>query len=303
VVLLPGFALDSSVMAAACEPAFTRANSANWANSANSAVSAVSAAAGRWQRIYLDLPGTGGSSAGEPTSDWVLTAVQETVTDLIGTTPYLLVGHSYGGYLATGLARRDPARVAGLFLVTCGLRIRPADRDLSGVLSSTPDAGWLDGVPGELHEHFQQAIGHQTRVVADRVATALDRRGPIDEQYLDALRPDGYRLTDEPEPEGEAEPQAADSLFAGPVHLLAGRRDRIAGYRDPFAALAGYPRGSYTVLAEAGHYLPFEQPELFAVSILDWLTAVDSGTTRGDTTESSTTESGTTASDSSGTTT
>lgn len=258
IVLLPGFALDGSVMAMACEPAFT---------------AAVSATGERWQRIYLDLPGTGGSPAGEPTSEAVLTVVQNTVSDLIGDAPYLLAGHSYGGYLAAGLARRAPTQVAGLFLICVGARILPANRDLSGVLPSAPEPGWLDGVPEELHAHFEHAIGHQTRAAADRVAAAFERRGPIDEEYLDALRPAGYVLEDEPASADLADAAGAGSAssFVGPVSLLTGRRDRIAGYRDAFAALSGYPNGSFTALAHAGHYLPFEQPESFATSILDWL--------------------------------
>lgn len=242
-MLLPGFALDAGVMAAACEPAFAPAGPG-------------------WQRIYLDLPGTGGSPPGEPTSAAVLDAVAATVAELIGEVPFRLAGHSYGGYLATGLARRSPERVAGLLLVCCGPRIRPADRDLSGVLGSTPEPGWLEGVPTDLHEHFEQAIGRQTRAVAGRVAAALAGRGPLDEKYLDRLRPAGYRLADE---------DAASPGFAGPVDVLAGRRDRIAGHLDPLALLTGYPHGNATLLAGAGHYLPFEEPERFAAVTRAWL--------------------------------
>jgi pimeloyl-ACP methyl ester carboxylesterase len=255
IVMLPGFGLDGAVMAAACEPAFAQLPAGQDGHAGQ-----------RWRRIYLDLPGTGASPAGKPTADAVLAAVQDTIAELVGDAPYRLVGHSFGGYLAAGLARRKPDRMTGLFLICCGARIRPADRDLSGVLPSAPEPGWLDGVPEDLREHFGHGIGHQTRAVADRVTAAFDLRAPVDDEYLAALRPEGYRLPDEDE--------ASATEFTGPVALLAGRRDRIAGYRDPFAALARYPGGSYTVLADAGHYLPFEQPERFAAHILDWLTQI-----------------------------
>jgi len=257
VVLLPGFALDSSVMAKACEPAFTATGTAG----------GTGATAGQWQRIYLDLPGTGGSPAGEPTSEAVLSAVRNAIGDLIGDSPYLLVGHSYGGYLAAGLARRHSAQVSGQFLICIGPRISEDDRDLSGLLPSTPEPGWLDGVPEELQAHLDHAVGHQTRAAADRVAAALGQRGPLDEEYLDALRPAGYRLRDESAP--------VEQPFPGQVTLLTGRRDRIAGYRDALAALPGYPHGNFTALADAGHYLPFEQPEAFAMSLLAWLGSCD----------------------------
>jgi pimeloyl-ACP methyl ester carboxylesterase len=39
--------------------------------------------------------------------------------------------------------------------------------------------------------------------------------------------------------------------------------------------LHAYPRGTYSVLDAAGHYLPWEQPELFRTSTQDWLRRCD----------------------------
>lgn len=55
LVVLPSFSLDHDAMAATLEPVFT--------------------AGSPWRRIYVDLPGTGGSSPGEPRSDAVMDAV------------------------------------------------------------------------------------------------------------------------------------------------------------------------------------------------------------------------------------
>jgi len=217
-------------------------------------------------RIYIDLPGTGDSPAVEPHSDAVLEAVVETGQSTIGAAPFLLVGCSYGGYLAAGLARRAPTRIPGLLLVCPGVKIRPDQRDLSRVLPSTPQPRWLTEVPNELHEHFGHAIGYQTRSVANRIARAFHLNGPTDEDYLAALRSTGYQLSDEDSPQ----------LFDGNVTILAGRRDRIAGHLDQFDALAHYPHGSLVVLGDAGHYLPFEQPERFQALALDWLAQCES---------------------------
>jgi pimeloyl-ACP methyl ester carboxylesterase len=243
IVLLPWFSLDQAVMAAAFEPVF--------------------AATTGWRRIYLDLPGTGGSSAAAvgPLSDAVLDAVQETVESVLGPRPFLLAGCSYGGYLAAGLARRIPARIPGLLLVCSGVRIRPDGRNLSRALPSTPEPHWLDDVLPELHEHFGHAIGNQTRSVATRTGQALRLNGPTDDDYLDALHSAGYPLSDEESP----------YRFDGTVSILAGRRDRVAGHLDQFDALGHFPHGSYVALADTGHYLPFEQPERFRALTLDWL--------------------------------
>ncbi len=241
IMLLPWFGLDSAVMAAAFEPV----------------LSSVSG----WCRIYVDLPGTGESPPVAPHSDAALEAVRDTITSTVDEVSFLLAGCSYGGYLATGLVRREPTRVAGLLTVCAGVRIRPEERDLSGVSDSTPQPGWLDGTPERLHGHFDHAIGQQTRAVADRIADAFQRNAPADDDYLDALRSTGYQLSDETVPR----------RFDGVATIMAGRRDRIAGYLDHFDALSHYRHGNFVALAEAGHYLPFEQPDHFRSVTLDWL--------------------------------
>ncbi|GII75536.1 2-hydroxy-6-oxo-6-phenylhexa-2,4-dienoate hydrolase [Sphaerisporangium rufum] len=241
MVVLPWFTLDGAVAAEAFEPAF--------------------AGLPGYRRVYVDLPGTGGSAPVAPDSDAVLAAVSATVDAVAGDEPVLLAGCSYGGYLAAGLTRRRPERVAALLLVCSGVKITPAERDLSGVLSAEPEPGWLDGVPGDLRGHFAAALGRRTREVADRMADAFAANAPTDDAYLTRLRSEGYRVSDEGSPGG----------YAGPVTILTGRRDQVAGYRDQFAALAAFPDGEYTALADVGHYLPFEQPERFAALLRDWL--------------------------------
>jgi pimeloyl-ACP methyl ester carboxylesterase len=244
LVMLPWFGHDGAAMAQAFEPVFV--------------------AGSHWRRIYLDLPGTGSSSPVEPSSDAVLDAVSETVESILGREHYLLAGCSYGGYLAAALARRAASQVAGLLLVCTGTKLDPASRNLTGVRRPTPEPGWLDGAPTTLHEYFARAIGCQTRAVADRVAAAFAVSGPSDDDYLTALRSTSYALS---------RPERAPSCDA-PTLILAGRSDHVGGYLDQFDDLANYPFGSYVALRDAGHYLPFEQPETFVALTQDWLRQV-----------------------------
>jgi pimeloyl-ACP methyl ester carboxylesterase len=245
IVLLPWFSLDSAVMATAFEPVF--------------------AAGSGWRRIYLDLPGTGGSRPVAPTSDAVLDAVADTVETIVGAEPYVLAGCSYGGYLAAGLTRRAPEQVAGLLLVCSGVRIRPEQRNLAGAGASTPQQGWLDLVPAELHGHFEHAVGLQTQDVGRRMTEAFAVNGATDDEYLTALRATGYPLSDEDSDVSSSTP------FGGNVMMLTGRQDRVAGYRDQLDALARYSRGDYVLMNDAGHYLPIEAPERFTACTRDWL--------------------------------
>lgn len=242
MVVLPWFGVGHTVMEAAFEPTF--------------------ACASGWCRFYIDLPGTGDSLPVGPNSDAVLDAIEETIRSLIGLERFVVVGCSYGGYLAAGLARRIPERIPGLLLMCPGIRIGPDERDLSRVVPSEPTAGWLAEVPAELHDHFGNAIGNQTRAVASRLANAFSLNGPTDGSYLATIQSTGYQLSDE----------ALPSIFDGNVTILAGTQDRIVGHLDQFDALTHYPHGNFIALGDAGHYLPFEQPEHFQALMLDWLT-------------------------------
>lgn len=241
LVLLPGFGLSAALMAAAFEPAF----------SAQQEV----------RRIYIDLPGVGRSPAVAPHSDAVLDAVCETIDRLVGTRSFLLAGWSYGGYLASGLVRRRPSHVTALLLICSGVKIDPASRDVSGVQASRPEVDWLADVPETLHGHLERAVGYQTREVGRRLATAFALSGPTDDEFLEQLRTSGYSLSDE----------ASDQTYGGRVLMVTGRRDRIAGYRDQLTALGRYPHASYAAVADAGHYLPVEQPRAFAALMQTWL--------------------------------
>src|SRR6266567_9177040 len=88
VLVLPSFSLDHHAMAEVFDPVFVRTSG--------------------WMRVHVDLPGTGRSATGEPRSDIVLDALEHTIDSTLGNRRFAVVGWSYGGYLAAGLARRRP---------------------------------------------------------------------------------------------------------------------------------------------------------------------------------------------------
>jgi pimeloyl-ACP methyl ester carboxylesterase len=238
IVLLSWFGLDRSAMSLSFEPIFDEV--------------------GGWRRLYVNLPGMGGTTVRPANADGIVEALVAYLETELGAEPYALVGCSYGGYLASAIARRDAARLAGLLLVCSGVRIR--ERRLPPA-PSDQEAGWLDDAPTELAAHLDLALGHRTRAVAARVATLLSSADTGDDDYLRRLRAEGYLLSDE---------DSAD-VYAGPVTVLTGRQDRIGGYVDQFDAMARYPQGTYAVIDGAGHYLPLEQPDLCKQLTLDWL--------------------------------
>jgi pimeloyl-ACP methyl ester carboxylesterase len=68
----------------------------------------------RYRRIYPDLPGMGLSTTdGLTCNDDVVTLLGDFI-DHLGAGPVMLLGHSYGAYLARGVAARRPDTVLGL---------------------------------------------------------------------------------------------------------------------------------------------------------------------------------------------
>jgi len=241
VVCMPAFGMDRSVMAAALEPAIGQHPGL--------------------RRIYVDLPGHGESPAGTPTSAAVLDAASAFIDARIGGAPALLAGWSYGGYIAMAMARRRPASVAGLLLICPGVRLRAQDRDLPDPPAAPPSEGWLDGVPPQLRSSLSTALGNRSAQVAGRIAAMLSAARPGDEEYLRELRARGYQLPDENSAAG----------FGGPASIITGRQDRVCGYADQFRVLAAYPRAAFAIVANAGHYVPFEQPDDFRALVACWL--------------------------------
>src|ERR1700704_2295656 len=69
------------------------------------------------RRIYPDLPGMGRSTTGGlACNDDVVTLLGEFI-DHLGAGPVMLLGHSYGAYLARGVAAQRPDLVLGLALL------------------------------------------------------------------------------------------------------------------------------------------------------------------------------------------
>lgn len=248
VLALHGWTPDHRLMSGCLEPVF----------------------AGRrgYRRLYPDLPGMGRSvaPADVASSDDVLAAVQDFVDETIGDAPFLLVGESYGGYLARGLVRSRPEQVLGLALICpTGTAVEHADRICPEhqVLRSEPDL--IESLEPRLADEFTEIAVVQSaetlRRFQDEIMSGLDL---ADRTAMARIR-QRWVLTTDPE-DGPA--------YRRPALVLTGRQDSVVGYVDQFALLPHYPRASFAVLDVAGHNLQFEQPELFEVLVREWLDRV-----------------------------
>lgn len=221
-----------------------------------------------YRRLYPELPGMGKSPAPASiaSSDDVLDAVQDFVDDAVGAEPFLLVGESYGGYLARALAHTRPAQVLGLALVcpvgTRGAQVRTCRAATPGTASRARTTGLGRSPTGRgVRRHRRRPDPDTLRRFREDVLVGLDL---ADADALARIARH-WLLSEDPE---SGEP------FTRPTLILTGRQDSSIGYVDQFALLPHYPRASFAVLDMAGHNLQFEQPELFETLLVDWLDRV-----------------------------
>ncbi|MFG1862493.1 alpha/beta fold hydrolase [Microbispora bryophytorum] len=244
VLALHGAGVDHREMAGALEPVFR----------------------GRpgYRRVYPDLPGMGRTPVPDRLrgSDDVLDLLLGLIDAVVGDQQFAIVGHSFGGYLARGIAARRPAQVAGLALI-CPLGEESRDVPAHAVLHASADvAAVADALSPAEQASFRDYFVVQTPATVERfreyVAPALPL---VDRDGLGRVF-DQWRLSD-------------TSAYAGPTLILAGRQDATVGYAGAWDLVARYPHATYAVLDRAGHALPHEQTGLLTALIAEWLDRVD----------------------------
>jgi pimeloyl-ACP methyl ester carboxylesterase len=209
-----------------------------------------------YRRIYVDLPGMGRSTSdGLTCNDDVVTVLIDFI-DRVCAGPVMLVGHSYGAYVARGVAARRPDIVLGLALA-CPIAEHSKDVPDHEVVRQDDDA--YDELEAEQRTRFDDYFV---------VRTAANAR-----RFRDHTWP-GITLVDD---------EALGRIFAGwaiaigpatlsaPTLILAGRRDSVVGYAGATQLLESYPHATLAVIEDVGHALIHEQPELFAALLGDWL--------------------------------
>ncbi len=251
VVMLHGFSLDHQMLEACMEPVFTSAGLAE-----------------RYRRIYLDLPGMGKTAA----VDWIMDA--DTVLEVlrcflqavIGDEPFLVVGESYGGYLARGLMHALPGRVVAAVLL-CPVVYPQMEKRTLPEFTVRQRTG-TEPFAGEAgYEAFCAQMPVQTPHTwmryRDEIAVPS---GAADFAYLIDFKQRGYTFSfpvDAPE-------QAEDF----PVLIFTGRQDNFVGYEDAWQLRDRFPNASFAALNAAGHYLQIDQEAMFTAVLRTWLQAL-----------------------------
>src|SRR5262245_3329653 len=253
LVVLPGWPDDWTIPADYLEPVMSRRPG--------------------WRRIYIDLPGRGGTRA-EPwitSNNQVLEIVLEVLDRVIPGERFVLAGHSAGGYLARAVVHRRTAMVEGLLQVVPV--IDPTDDD-----DPVPDRVTLVADPAlvermrielgsEMADPLAAAMVIQTPDLYERYKRLLPGMTGSDADFLGRLdQAVGFDVDRLPTP------------FVCPALFVLGRQDPVVGYRASLAIIEAYPRATIAVLDRAEHALPWEQETLFRALVDEWLSRVEDET-------------------------
>jgi proline iminopeptidase len=226
-----------------------------------------------WRRIRYTQRGLPPSTTAGPFTVAQHVADAVSVLDDLGLDDAVVLGHSWGGFLAAALAMEHPDRVRGLLLV-----------DPMGIVG---DGGY---------QRFEDALRARTPDDVRAKAEELDERAMAGQgteaDALESLRlvwpayfndprtappmPDDIRLSvpcysqtfEDVMPQlasGELPGRAA--AYAGPVELLYGLGSPIP-VEAGIDTAAAFPRGSATGVPDAGHFPWVEQPGCVADALV-----------------------------------
>jgi pimeloyl-ACP methyl ester carboxylesterase len=223
-----------------------------------------------YKRIYIDLPGMGKSSSEEwiDNSDTMLQIVIDFIKKIIPDENFLIVGESYGGYLARGVMYKMLDKVDGVALI-CPLLIPDyKKRNLPEHIVFVKDNVLLSKLTAEEAEDFSSFVVVQSERIYERYKSEIiSGVNKANSGFLQNLMKNGYGFS--------FDVDKVDKKFDKPTLILLGKQDDSVGYKDAWSILENFPRATFAVLDRAGHNLQIEQEELFNSLINEWLIRVD----------------------------
>ncbi|TCC17909.1 alpha/beta fold hydrolase [Kribbella sindirgiensis] len=217
-----------------------------------------------YRRLYPDLPGMGQSPAGDiDSSDGIMAALRAFIDEQIGDEPFLLIGESYGGYLARGLVAERPSQIRGLAMICPTGQLWHKDRKLPEHVVLRTEPGVLESLE-EGEDFTDLAVVQTSAALAAYRSDVAPGLAVADTAAMDRIQKN-WALTTAPE---------SGPPYDGPSLIMCGRQDAVTGYEDLYELLPHYPRATYAVLDIAGHNLQLEQPALFGALVAEWLQRV-----------------------------
>ena len=170
----------------------------------------------------------------------------------------VLVGHSFGGYIALAMLEQHPERVGGMVLINSHTRHdNEAVREVREQTAAAAEHGDYEALVDAVRERVYHSSNVDDPRLNQQRANDAQEYGPLRfaaHQRACAKRPDRLRPLKE---------------FAGPKLVLAAEEDLViaTNHQQAMACDCG---AAFKIIAQAGHMLPAEQPISVADTINAW---------------------------------
>lgn len=189
------------------------------------------------------------------------------IIDHFGIEKMVLVGNSYGGLMATELARRHPERVEGIILLA-GAVLSPRPPSILPKIARFRVVRWLMLLLFWLVQYFNWAVliglYHRPRRVSQRSKTRWENDYRLQNHVLAGLE---MILANIDFPDISAQ---LDEVKR-PVLLVHGANDRAIPARDSRKLAELWPQATLHIFERCGHVPMDEEPERFMQVTTAWL--------------------------------
>ncbi len=175
LIILHGFFLDSMTMQSALEDTSINLKG--------------------FKRIYIDMPGMGQSPKHslDNNSDTMLDLVSKLITTLISDHPFIVMGYSYGGYIAQGIAKKFRNQLLGEILICPVVVPQPKKRKLALITNREIDGSFLSTLDESVRTELLDSMVVINRRTYDRTEADFNRAKALaDSEFLKDLFRNGY---------------------------------------------------------------------------------------------------------------
>ncbi|MEH7886547.1 alpha/beta hydrolase [Bacillus sp. JJ1609] len=218
-----------------------------------------------YKRVYVDLPAHGESVIDESvtSTDDMLENLLEFIDAALENQDFLLIGSSFGGYLAQGILHKRRNQAKGICLLAPALHLKI--RTLPDRVIFEKDEELLESLNTDIRAAFETLFIYQNKKI---FACFMDEIQPgrllANREFLSSeWKTKRYFLSEEPFHDVIALPQ--------PALFLLGKQDYICGYKDHQHLAQKFPNSTFAVLDKAGHMLQIEKREVVQLLLKDWL--------------------------------
>ncbi|MGE7279827.1 alpha/beta fold hydrolase [Staphylococcus saprophyticus] len=211
-----------------------------------------------FKRLYIDLPGMGKTTNYDDiiSADDILESLINFINKNFSNEKIIIVGESYGGYLARGLMSQLKDQVIGAFFIcpviipNKNLRTIPYPDTESKITSHNSEPNYDNEIKNKTDKtkkQYSEEILRPFKIANKKHVNKLEQNYSFKKYKID------------------------NQVFLGPVYFLMGLLDNVTGYEDAFKLKNLYPNCEYHVINSAGHYIQIDKQEYSVKLLNSWL--------------------------------